>query len=607
MEVAMNRRSAEKVFSYLASANAFWPMMALSFLGGGLMSLRHGVDMQVAVEVAQVWAGKISYPPDNVFGMYQMSAVSLIHVPLALLMKMGVSEWTLSVGLAMAMGGLSFMALSSMAWAFTRHAFFAWVVPFLILAGGVTAFHVTYPVTLMGGPHTYGILGLSGSVLVTSLLAGGHLRSGFVAMALFPAFHPSMAMWSYLIWIPALLFHKPLWSGFKTFFLYFLIPIALTGVYLLWAMVMKNGPSQVDMAVVRPALEAWCRWYDGHRAAIQPPTVHFFQSMLGMGEGVNALDRAWFLAVALPLSLVLVLLALRRQGGSPGGSFSLHWLLMGFCFLFLVLVPLTHVDPKHLPTWFLIGMPSRMVNVLIMTAPVVWLATPFLLPIGWVRSILILSGFLLFLPTAMGNLPGLSGMESLSGETVRLHHLDLPRFLLAVTSPILILLGFFKNPSTTSHPKWLGYARVSGMVFVGVVCGWVLVSGVSGATQLQKGPRIRTDHKKAPVLINFDNAYLNLQVQTGERVFFNAPSWDQFPMIFPAIPQSLSILRDIYGIDLLKSPLEQDRLGLGHLVVESVNDRWSNRSPEEWKELRSRYGFGEILCGFPLKVTNTGH
>ena len=69
-------------------------------------------DWQVAVETAQVVGGLVPYPPDNVFYIYHTRLWTVLHQLLALGLRAGVSEITLSLIVSGVQGMLTFQALA---------------------------------------------------------------------------------------------------------------------------------------------------------------------------------------------------------------------------------------------------------------------------------------------------------------------------------------------------------------------------------------------------------------------------------------------------------------------------------------------------------------
>src|SRR5437899_9265630 len=80
----------------------------------GLLGFGFGVtrfpEWQVAVETAQVTAGLVAYPPANPFFIYHVKLWTILHQILAVFLRAGVTEATLSLVLSGVLGIVTFQA-----------------------------------------------------------------------------------------------------------------------------------------------------------------------------------------------------------------------------------------------------------------------------------------------------------------------------------------------------------------------------------------------------------------------------------------------------------------------------------------------------------------
>ena len=90
---------------------ALWVLL-LSGILGFRVGLLGFPDWQVAVETAQVVAGLVPYPPDNIFYIYHTKLWTSLHHLLALGLLAGVNERTLSLVISGVQGMLTFQALA---------------------------------------------------------------------------------------------------------------------------------------------------------------------------------------------------------------------------------------------------------------------------------------------------------------------------------------------------------------------------------------------------------------------------------------------------------------------------------------------------------------
>src|SRR5678815_2262004 len=169
----------------------------------GVLGLRAGAvlfpDWQVAVETAQVTARIVRYPIQTPFSVYHAELWTVLHQVLAVFLRLGVSEITLSRVLSGVMGMLSFQAIALIVYGLSADALVAIGACGLALATHTSEFGVMYPIFLMGSSHTYGIIGLSFFVLVVGFFGTGSYRVAAFLLGLAPAIHPSLGAWLLLI------------------------------------------------------------------------------------------------------------------------------------------------------------------------------------------------------------------------------------------------------------------------------------------------------------------------------------------------------------------------------------------------------------------------
>lgn len=149
-------------------------------------------DWQVAVETTQVIAGFVKYPEGNPFYIYHTKLWTILHQIGALFLRVGVSEIRLSLILSGVLGAVTFQALAMVVYALSQDALLAIGATVLIVFTRAAEYGVVYPLFLLGSENTYGILGLSFSVLGIALIGAGSYRAGGLLLGLAPAVHPSL-------------------------------------------------------------------------------------------------------------------------------------------------------------------------------------------------------------------------------------------------------------------------------------------------------------------------------------------------------------------------------------------------------------------------------
>ncbi len=166
----------------------------------GLLGFRVGMigfpDWQVAVETAQVVAGLVTYPPDNIFYIYHTRLWTVLHQVLALALRAGVDEITLSLIISGVQGMLTFQALALFVYALSRDVLLAVGAAALIFFTRSAEYGTVYPLFLLGTEHTYGVIGLSTGVLVVALLGAGWYRTGALLLGIAPCIHPALGSWT---------------------------------------------------------------------------------------------------------------------------------------------------------------------------------------------------------------------------------------------------------------------------------------------------------------------------------------------------------------------------------------------------------------------------
>lgn len=159
------------------------------------------------VESAQVVAGVVRLPADNPMRLYHLSVVSLLIEPAALLLSLGVSEWTLSVLSSGLQGAVVFAGLAAVTLAFSGSPAVSILVPVMMLSLQVrpgaplprypflTAFNGHgYPVLLANHPYIFGTVGLFSVLLAWGLAALRKDRSAAFLAGLLPWIHLSVAI-----------------------------------------------------------------------------------------------------------------------------------------------------------------------------------------------------------------------------------------------------------------------------------------------------------------------------------------------------------------------------------------------------------------------------
>src|SRR5258708_37641578 len=179
-----------------------WVLLCSTLPGLGLGAL--AFNMQYAVEQGQILWGLVWYPLDNPTYIYSAKLWNVWAQLSSLGLHVGFSERSVSLALSALAGLLIAWSFALWALALTKDTFFALLAPYASIAM-IYALQIiyvagyTYPIMLVGAPHTYGMLGLSFMFFITGLMAIGWSRVGFFLLGLALCVHPSLGVWTNLM------------------------------------------------------------------------------------------------------------------------------------------------------------------------------------------------------------------------------------------------------------------------------------------------------------------------------------------------------------------------------------------------------------------------
>src|SRR5262249_55721219 len=140
------------------------------------------------------------------------------------------------------LGMVTFQALAIFVYAFSRDVFLSVGAAALIFLTRAAEYGAVYGLFLLGTENTYGILGLSFSVLAVALLGAGCYRAGALLLGLAPAVHPSLGAWTGVLVACAAVMNGRWMSEARAGLRWFLVGCGLTLASLL-----------VQLAIIRAA------------------------------------------------------------------------------------------------------------------------------------------------------------------------------------------------------------------------------------------------------------------------------------------------------------------------------------------------------------------
>ncbi len=593
--------------------------------------------LQVAAEPAQVVAGLVDYPDGNPNLIYQTKLWTIWHQTLAVLLRLGVSEAVCSSLLTMLAGAAYATAFALIGYVLTRSVLLALaIVPFALMLP-LAPWGVQYPLSFIDSTHTYGVLGLAGSILVLGLLVNKYHASALLLAGLMPAIHPSLGVWlCFNLCLAAIFDLRHTLHILKRYWWWLAAGITLSVLSLIWQLAFIARVPTVDPLQKAQFLEIYLRHWDYHRRPID-----FTSNSILLLCAEALLIGGW--------------LRFRRWQLSWRQAFLLRFTLIAILSGLLSCL-LVVLFPFKVPDLLLILMPNRALNAALAIAiplviSLIWISRP----IFWGYLSLIVVGlgmFLLHLPfplaLAGGGLVLLllpkhrdssvllrlaflagGGLLYWFGITALFHRslgrslsLSLNMVAIAVICIAIIclfhgqldawirkllpvpakLVSYLKRVDRRRQP--LGLARHA---FVWIALGLLIVTAAfrlatSAPDSVERRNRLadwRTDTFLAAVsrqdgMVVVAPGYAQLQLRTRRPVLLDVASLDGLPYAIEGAPLANEMLREIYGVDLL-DPRHWDT-HFGMLNEEPTRSQWATRTPAEWQRLADSFDFQLVFA-----------
>jgi len=549
------------------------PLLVLAISGaiGFALGTTVFATWQVAVESAQVVAGIVKYPPDNPFYIYHRELWTVLHQICALFLRAGVSEIALSRLVSGVLGMVSFQALSILIYAFSSDLLLSVGMPFLILYTRAVEHGATYPISLMGTDHTYGVIGLSTALLVVGLFGSGCYRLAGFLLGFAPAVHASLGAWLALIVAGCIVWDfKRLRPALRPAVPWFIAGCAVTALSLGVHFAMARDVTRIGSDVAAQYVDAFVSGWDEHRRAAGLITV-------GSILNVDALllGAAWLLLFRSDL---------------PSRS---HFILRTVIVSGLLSIPLmllSWLPPNALPTALLTLMPNRLVNL----------------------------NVLAFMPLVIGLLA--TYRRSFWSQ-------------LAITALTVALFVNYRSMIWDSYPDdgtWTFLKLNPWHVFVVGSFALLCVAVAAGLARTRPGfgsagpPRAITlgllavtailtfrlsppypfrDRTNDPFMaavaaethgvVATGGSFHLVQLYTRRPVLLDGGALDTLPYAPDSGPAMERILRDVYGLNLLDPPKDLERAAV---ISHSYNRPiWEHYSRLKWQEIGFTFGVTQVL------------
>ena len=552
----------------------------------GILGFRVGMlgfpDWQVAVETAQVVAGIVDYPPDNIFYIYHTKLWTVMHQVLAVALRAGASEAALSLVVSGIQGMLAFQALALVVYTLSRKVLLAVGAAALIFFTRSAEYGVIYPLFLLGTEHTYGVIGLSTGVLVAGLLGAGWYRTGALLLGVAPCIHPALGSWTgAIVALAALSDFRRIRAELRPALPWFGLGcgITLTSLAIHFILLPDTPPGMARLAT--DDFAAFIRLWDGHRAAV---------NVLHNGVLINA--------VTAVLASAWIMMA-RRHGSQAGVELPRSSeLLLRICaassLLALALIPLSWIPPERLPAALLVLMPGRYLNFGAMTF------VPLLIGVIASRRDAWTGWLLLFLTAGL-----LAGDRSMLWESIEHHHhvryqssIRPLHIAWIATAALLAGAGWKRWPQHRDGPPEGG--RYQYVITVALLALVVLMTMHQRAERSGAHFSDRTNDvffadvaSRPGVLVVAGDLHL-IQLRTRRPVLLDTGALDTVMYSLETGGSMQRILREVYGLDLFNPP--PDAVGAGRIPPLSHRATWESFPVEKWRAIRRDFGVTQVLA-----------
>jgi hypothetical protein len=539
-------------------------------------------DWQVAVETAQVLAGLVDYPRDNVFYIYHTKLWTSLHHVLALGLRAGASELTLSFIVSGVMGMLTFQALAMFVYALSRDVLLSVGAAALVFFTRAAEFGVVYPVFLLGTEHTYGTIGLSLSVLVAGLLGAGWYRTGAVLLGVAPSIHPSLGLWSGTIVALAVLSDfSRLRDELRPVVPWFLAGCSLTLLSLLIQYTLVYDPPQGMARLSAEDLATFVRVWDGHRSSID---IWHHGVLLNAAAALVACAWLAFFSADLPSSPRFLL---RISAASS--------------LLSLALIPLSWISPERLPTALLVLMPGRFLNFSVMTFAALLIGLAGRLRDLWSRVVL------LFLTCGL-----LACDRSMLWEFLEHHHgvryasTISPLGVMSLAAAVLLAWVGWKRWKGPAEAVLHGPAE-AGHYVLSVYVGEIIVLALVVLMTLHQVPQRSGAHfndrtndvffadvaNHSGLLVVAGDLHL-MQLRTRRPLLADSGALDTVMYSLETGAAMQRIMTEVYGLSWSNPPPEA--IGSGRIPPDAHRKAWESYSLDKWREIRRTFGVTQVVA-----------
>ena len=449
----------------------------------------------------------------------------------------------------------------------------------------------------MGTSHTYGVIGLSTSVLVVALLGLGMFRGGGLLLGLAPALHPGMGLWTIVIAAIAIVLGERRREEFRSIAVPFAIGCVLSGIsYAIHVAITPSIPS-IPAGTAREYLEALLRYWDGHRRP-----AHLNNAAVWINAGLLLISFVW-------------LTWLRRA--VPAHAQVIMRFVLAASVLSLVFTLASWLPPEALPATIQILMPLRLLNIGAMIAPALAFGLVGVAVRNWAGQLVALvltAGLLVSLRSDLWPLLPGGTLRDVTGPIFDLQ-IDALRLMAACVVAVTMLIAVWsKRNSSWSDGAVARQPSKTAPVFAAIHGALVV------AVLLIALPALRN---RDPVVVQYrdrshdpffftvasergmlltGNALRLIQLRTRRPVLVDGGGLDGLAYSLDAGPALNRILRDVYGVDLLNPPADGEGMWGGAIPPAVNRAAWERYDVDRWREIRRTYGATQVLTHSDWKL-----
>ena len=154
--------------------------------------------------------------------------------------------------------------------------------PFFVLSTSAYVFGVTYPVNIIA-PHTWGILGLSFTLLTVAVIGNKQYKFGAFLLGLAPAVQAvyGLCLWL-VVGVSLLLDWKVLRSHLKKAIKYFILGCLIFVISLLYHVITSPGIPDISKDIASEYLRHFVRIWEIHRNPADFTSVGMYLNITGL-------------------------------------------------------------------------------------------------------------------------------------------------------------------------------------------------------------------------------------------------------------------------------------------------------------------------------------